>query len=246
MPTLLATLFASGLSVGSPLAVSPGSVAPDIHGGHHVAIDGSDHVIIQTQWLCPHQCTLPLALPLPPEATLIGVSEQRSDDGSIVALVSHDRNLVFTVSVPLDTVQALGAVPLALPDRHGTHRVTFDSGPALEPNVGLGLAPKLTVATTKGVRGNPRRWLDAQLADVDSGGLVRYATQTDIVRAGGFGGSVERAETRRRRLLLLAGAMFVLVVTALAAAHRRLMRRADEERVDKLLAEEIEALGSSQ
>ena len=245
MVSLITALFVGALGT-TPLAVAPDAAAPKIHGGHHVTTDGSDGVVIQTQWVCREQCTLPVALPLPPDASLSGATEQRSGDGSIVGVVSSGRNVTFEVHVPLATVQALQAIPLAIPDRPGTHRVTFESGLAFDPDVELELAPRLTIATTPGVDGNPSRWLGAYLSEVDSGsGVARYATRADIVRARGFSGHLERAQTRRRRLLLIAGALFVLVVTALAAAHRRLAGRADQDRVDKLLAEEIDGLAAS-
>jgi len=245
MLSLITALLVGGIGA-APLAVAPDSAATKIHGGHHVMTDGSDGVVIQTQWVCPLRCTFPLALPLPPDASLSGVSEQRSDDGSVVGVVSDRRNVSFEIHVPLATAQALQAVPLALPDRPGTHRVTFESGLSFDPDVTLELAPRLTIATTPNVHGNPSRWLGAYLTDVESGsGVVRYATTADIVRARGFGGHLERTQTRRRRLLLIAGALFVLVVTALVAAHRRLTGRADQDRVDKLLAEEIDGLAAS-
>ncbi|MEM6994490.1 MAG: hypothetical protein AAF721_28500 [Myxococcota bacterium] len=217
-----------------------------VDGGHHVTMSESGDVVVHTEWLSDGApSTLPLSLPLPAGAAIEGIETVRNDGGLVVAAKPNGKNVVFAVRMAAADVDALGALPLAIPAVAGTHRVTVDKGLVFDADVALGLAPRLTRAATAGVTGRPSRWLDRKLSlPTTQPGITRYTTTADLQRVGGFVGRLQTVRARRRRLLLWAGAGFVLVVTALVAAYRRLRRGAELEQAEALLAQEIEALGS--
>jgi len=236
-------ILATQLGCGVAFFVPPHASSPEIDSGHHVTLADGDTLEIETVWLgATSGRTYPLVIPLPESASVEGAEAER-DHGRVVGLAAMHRGSVFIVRVPLQTAQDEGAVPLAIPQANGRHRVTFDDALAFEPAIDLGLTPQLTHAATEGVSLFRARALDDQLLTLpEAEGVRRYATTRELRASGGFVGQLREAEAVRRQRLMWAGAAFLLVVAALAAVHRRLRRSADLERAESMLAAEFDGL----
>ena len=238
---MMAWTLAIELACGIALFGLPRASQPEIDSGHHVTLARGDVLEIETVWLgATIDRSHPLAVPLPGDAEVDGAVVEVVD-GRVVAI--NAPRTVFVIRVPLEAARDAGAVPLAIPEADGRHRVTFDGALAFEPAIELGLTPQLTNAATEGVSLFRARALDDQLhALPDAEGVRRYVTTRELEGSGGFVGQLQRADVVRRHRLMWAGAAFLLVVAAMAAVQRRPRRTADLERAESLLAAEFDGL----
>ena len=195
--------------------------AASVDGAHHLHLE-RDQLVVDSRWSTPTGEVLHTAVPA--EATVTFPSP-------------HEIRL----TVPMDRVHELDALPLPLPAEDGVHRVTFGRALAYKPGDGLALRPRGLRAVGHDVHGTDIERIEATFGPAPEGqALARYVA-ADTLR-GGLPGHVQTTQSRRRRMLLLASSVFVFVVAALAAVAQTLRRRADEEQADALLAQEIDNL----
>ncbi len=199
------------------LALMLASASPG--SAHHVRLD-AESVVIESQW---EDTAAPLGVALPPGATLDVLDSHR-----------------LRLTIPAE--DAARVLPLPVPEGDGVHRITFDRAVVFQPATALELAPRGTHAVDHGVHGDDVRRLDRTFGAPQ--GSARYLRTSSLQEHGGVPGSLEDRERRRQRLLLLAGGAFVFVIAALAALARAVGKRAELERADAVLAQEIEQLGA--
>jgi hypothetical protein len=206
---------------------------------HRVALAG-DRVEIHTRWHGWLDEPVPLVWPLPRDAVVVGAWVERDGDGRPTA-VDAEEGSEFVVSVPLESLDDEGRVPLAVPQGDARHRVAVERELAFrpDPSLRIGLRGRRSVAPD--VR-DPEA-IDEYLGQLPARPLlVHYVSTTDLGAAGGYVGTLERASTVRHRQMVWAGGAFVLVILAFLAAHRRLRRSADIEHAEALLEREFAGL----
>lgn len=208
---------------------------------HHGRVEGDRIVWSTVVWgQLDRGQRLELVAPLPAGTALAGDVEEMTlalaADGQVEALVPLARggNVVLTL------VTARGARDLAAPLLRGVpQRVSLESRALrFEPDAGLGLAPHVGYRAAAGIDRRTRAHLDAQVEHQlpDPGATALYVDGSRLITG---------AWTTPRvpwTVALAVGGVFAGVVAALLAAHRGLARRAEAERAEALLSEELRGL----
>ncbi len=214
------------------------------HAHHDVSI-ADDQLVVESRWSTGawvHASPrIELAVPLPADAELTGAEPERSDDGSIVALVFDGGAAPHTrVSVPLDEALADGDVPIPVLEDGGVQRVSLDAALTFRPDAGLGMVTHLGHHVATELAHDERRAVDRQLRAAPLGSY--YVTVPAIVRAHGLHGALFRSSDVRHRSAIGVALIFVIVAGAGAFAYRRSRAGAEAERAEQVLAAEFDGL----
>jgi hypothetical protein len=236
MKTVLLLAVAIAAAVGTSGTAHASDV---VVADHRVSLAG-DRVEIHTRWRGWLDEPVPLVWPLPRDAAVVGAEVQRDGDGRPIS-IDAEGSTEFIVSVPLETLDDEGRVPLAVPQGDADHRVAVERELSFRPDPSLRIGPRGRRSVAPDVR-DPEV-IDAHLGQLPGRPLlVHYVSTTDLTAAGGYVGTLEPARTVRHRQMVWAGGAFVLVILAFLAAHRRLRRSADIEHAEALLDREFAGL----
>lgn len=209
---------------------------------HHGRVEGDRIVWSTVVWgQLDRGQRLELVAPLP-AATALGAGVEdlalaRAPDGRVQALVPLARSgrVAATLVVPrgdtgLELPLLRGAVP---------QRVSVESRALrFEPDPALGLAPYVGYRATAAVDRSAREELDARAEHAlpDPGATALYVDGTRAIAGAWARPGVPWS------VALAVGGVFAALVAALVAAHRGLAKRAQAERAEAILAEELRGL----
>lgn len=209
---------------------------------HHGRVEGDRIVWSTVVWGQLHRRQrLELVAPLPAGTALAGDVEALTlayaADGRVEALVPLARGgrAAFTLVVPRDTT----SLPLPLLRGAVPQRVSLDSRALrFEPDAALGLAPHVGYRAAAAIDRPARAHLDAQVEHdlPDPGATALYVDGSRPLTGTWVTPGVPWT------VALAVGGVFAGVVAALLAAHRGLARRAEAERAEALLREQLRDL----
>lgn len=209
---------------------------------HHGRVEGDRIVWSTVVWgQLDRGQRLELVAPLPAGTALASDVEALTlafaADGRVEAVVPLARGgrVAFTLVVPHDTT----GLPVPLIRGAVPQRVSLDSRALrFEPDPGLGLAPHVGYRAAAGIGRRTRAHLDAQVEHdlPDPGATALYVDGSRSIT-----GAWTTPGVPWTVALAVAG-VFAGVVAALLAAHRGLARRAEAERAEALLREELRGL----
>jgi hypothetical protein len=209
---------------------------------HHGRVEGDRIVWSTVVWgQLDRGQRLELVAPLPAGTALAGDLEALTlaftTDGRVEALVPLARGgrVVLTLVAPR------GVTDLPAPLLRGVapQRVSLESRALrFEPDPALGLAPHVGYRAVATIDRRARARLDAQVEHElpDPGATALYVDGTRLLRGTWVTPGVPWA------VALAVGGVFAGVVAALLAAHRGLARRAEAERAEAILTEELRGL----
>lgn len=208
---------------------------------HHGRVEGDRIVWSTVVWgQLDRGQRLELVAPLPAGTALAGDVEALTlayaADGQVEALVPLARGgrVAFTLVVPRDTTGL--PVPLL---RGVLQRVSLESRALrFEPDPALGLAAHVGYRALATIDRRARSGLDAQVEHdlPDPGATALYVDGSRLITGAWTRPGVPWT------VALAVGGVFAGVVAALLAAHRGLARRAEAERAEALLREELRGL----
>jgi hypothetical protein len=203
----------------------------------------------------PRPVQIPLAVSLPESVRLLEpgtVSLIRDPRGSAIAIEASERALDFDGSrsrLVLSLTQRIAPTrapllldpPLSAGPAVQAVRLTGEGGSHFEPASELGVEHHVGFWAAPGVDARAR---DAvlELARATGGDWIFLSAGPELTSAGGLVGSLTTFEQRARPAVFAAGGIFGSLVLAFATLQRRLARRAEAERADAVLAEEIARL----
>lgn len=237
--------FVTALLLSSASSAPGGpNITVAAHDGH---LEG-DQLVWSTRAIVDRDCDLAFLEPLPASATVTIVDGGapggivHDEDGRIVAVSVNDlsRPLSLTIRVPFDRGADRLPVPLFGAD---VERLTLD-GLRFDPDRSLGVANHVGYRAVDGVGRAHRHRVEQMLRSEAKSGAIYLMPSAALVQQLGPGlrGAVVVVADERGRLAILAFTATAALAAALALVYRRLRAAVEEERVDKVLGGELDAL----
>ena len=186
--------------------------------------------------------TITLALPLPPEVTLLEDSDGspiRDEHGQIIGFDLPLRKSSLLLRQPLSGTDALVTLRPPLVESDRAQRVTLE-GIDFHPDDALGMESRVRCATHPEFSVDERQQIDEQI----SGRSARIQEQpiyliADDRLSAGLVGSIRDERRISMGFAAAAGGVFLGLLSLLAVAYRGLERRARVEQMDAYLKQEF-------